>query len=179
MQETAPDQIVPSEPGVSHRPSGWSNIRIIGVGNEWRGDDAVGLLVARRLRERMGKGVQIIEARQAGINLLDLMGGARVVLLIDGISSGQTPGTIHRLDVSTGPIVQNLACRSTHGVGVLETIELGRTLGRLPETVIIYGIEVAETGWGRSLSPPVEEAEEQVVERIARDVEQLQCMNSI
>ena len=28
-----------------------ARMKVIGVGNEWRGDDAVGLLVARRLKE--------------------------------------------------------------------------------------------------------------------------------
>lgn len=163
---------------VAHRSFGGSTIRIIGLGNEWRGDDAAGLLAAQRIRDRIGERAHVIEARQAGTDLLDLMNGALVVLLIDAAKSGQPPGTIHRLDASAGPIALNLACRSTHGVGVAETIELGRTLGQLPDTVIIYGIEVAETGWGPSLSPPVEEAVERVVEQIARDVERFLCTNS-
>lgn len=182
MKEAAADETVSSETSLSHHTPGRSNIRIIGLGNEWRGDDAAGLLAARRLRDRLdriGERVQVIEARQAGTDLLDLMNGAQVVLLIDAAKSGRSAGTIHRLDASAGPIALNLACQSTHGVSVAETIELGRALGRLPDTVIIYGIEVAETGWGPSLSQPVEEAVEQVVEQIARDVERLLCMNSI
>ncbi|MCP9468820.1 MAG: hydrogenase maturation protease [Nitrospira sp.] len=182
MAQTTVNDTTPSDSSLLRRPVGRSNIRIIGLGNEWRGDDAAGLLAARRLRDRLdriGERGQVIEARQAGTDLLDLMNGARVVLLIDAAKSGQPAGTIHRLDASAGPIALNLACRSTHGVGVAETIELGRTLGRLPETVMIYGIEVAETGWGPSLSQPVEEAVEQVVEQIARDVEPLLCMNSM
>lgn len=182
MKEAAADETVSSETGLSRHTPGRSNIRVIGLGNEWRSDDAAGLVAARRLRDRLdriGERVQVIEARQAGTDLLDLMNGARVVLLIDAAKSGRAAGTIHRLDASAGPIAPNLVCRSTHGVGVVETIELGRTLGRLPQTVIIYGIEVVETGWGPSLSQPVEEAVKQVVEQIARDVEQLLCMNSM
>ncbi len=178
MAETTVNDTTPSDSSLLRCPSGRSNIRIIGLGNEWRGDDAAGLVAARRLRERIGKGVQIIEAHQAGTDLLDLMEGALVVLLIDAVSSGKTPGTIRRLDASTGPIAWNRTCRSTHGVGVAETIELGRTLGQLPERVIIYGIEVAETGWGPSLSQPVEEAVGHVVERIMQEVEESQCTSS-
>jgi hydrogenase maturation protease len=175
MAETTVNDTTPSDSSFLRRPSGRSNIRIIGLGNEWRGDDAAGLVAARRLRDRIGEGAQIIEAQQAGTDLLDLMDGARGVLLIDAVSSGKTPGTIHRLDASTSPIAWNLACRSTHGVGVAETIELGRTLGRLPDRVIIYGIEVAETGWGPSLSQQVEEAVDQVVERVTQEVEESEC----
>ncbi|MCP9464469.1 MAG: hydrogenase maturation protease [Nitrospira sp.] len=179
MKETAADETVPSKTGFPPCPSSRASLRIIGVGNEWRGDDAAGLSAVRRLQDRIGERVQVIEAQQAGTDLLDLMNGARVVLLIDAAKSGRPAGTIHRLDASAGPIALNLVCRSTHGVGVAETIELGRTLGQLPDTVIIYGIEAAETGWRPSLSQPVEEAVEQVVEQIARDVERLLCTNSM
>lgn len=178
MTEALRNDAMPHDVERSCRPSDRTSVRIIGLGNEWRGDDAAGLVAARRLREKIGKGAQVIEAQQAGTDLLDLMDGALVVLLIDAVSSGKPPGTIHRLDASTGPIARNLACRSTHGVGVAETIELGRTLGRLPERVIIYGIEVAETGWGPSLSQPIEEAVGHVVERITQEVEEPQCTSS-
>ena len=36
-------------------------LKVIGVGNEWRGDDAVGLLVARRLKAEQLPQVQIVE----------------------------------------------------------------------------------------------------------------------
>jgi Ni,Fe-hydrogenase maturation factor len=38
-----------------------SPILVIGVGNAFRGDDAVGLIVARRLRRSGAKGLTVIE----------------------------------------------------------------------------------------------------------------------
>ena len=156
-----------------------SSIRIIGLGNEFRGDDAVGLLAARRLQGVLGNRAEVVEAGVAGVELLELMKGTGTVLLIDAVRSGQAPGTIHRLDASAGPIAPGLFPRSTHAVGVAETLELARTLGVLPKQVVVYGIEAGNTEMGHPLSPPVSHALNEVIELVRRETEGLPCTNSI
>ena len=154
-------------------------IRIIGLGNEFRGDDAVGLLAARRLQGVIGDRAEVMEAPVAGVELLELMKGVRVALLIDAVRSGQAPGTIHRLDASFGPIAPELFPQSTHAVGVAETLELGRTLGVLPPKVIVYGVEAADMEMGHPLSPHVGSALNEVVQLVLREVQSPACTNSI
>ena len=148
-----------------------SAIRIIGLGNGMRGDDAVGLLAARRIRQEVGDRVEVIEAEMAGVDILDLMEGARMVILIDAARSGQAPGTVHRLDASAGPIGGQMFPRSSHAIGVSEAIELARAMDVLPATVIVYGVEVGNTEIGQPLSPSVAMALDQVVDRIVQDCE--------
>lgn len=154
-------------------------IRIIGLGNEFRGDDAVGLLAARLIRERVGSHTHVIETETAGVELLDLMKGAPTVLLIDAVRSGNIPGTIHRFDASAGPIAPELFPRSTHAIGVGEALELARTLGVLPHRVIVYGIEAGDTDIGHPLSPEVGHALQEVVQLVLRETETSACTNSI
>jgi hydrogenase maturation protease len=156
-----------------------SAIRIIGLGNSIRGDDAVGLLVARLLRSKVGGHVDVIEAESAGVELLELMAGAHVVLLIDAARSGQDPGTIHCLDASAGPIAPELFPRSTHAIGVGEALELARTFDVLPKKVILYGIEAGDTQVGHPLSPGVTNALHDVVKLVLQEVESPACTNSI
>lgn len=158
---------------------GSSSIRIIGLGNEFRGDDAVGLLAARRLQGVLGDRAEVVEADVAGVELLEVMKGAGAVLLIDAVRSGQAPGTLHRLDASAGPIAPALFPRSTHAVGVAEVLELARTLGVLPTKVIVYGIEAGDTEVGHPLSPQVSHALNEVVQLILKEVEASACTNSI
>lgn len=148
-----------------------SCIRVIGLGNESRGDDAVGLLAARRLRERLGNRAEVIEAEMVGVEILDLMEGGRVVILIDAARSGQAPGTIHRLDASAVPIAPQIFPRSSHAIGAVAALELARALGALPSTVIVYGIEAGPTEAGQPLSPPVAQALDEVVARIVEESE--------
>ncbi len=128
-----------------------------------RGDDAVGLLAAGRLRQEAGERAEVIEAEMAGVDIVELMRGARVAILIDAARSGQSPGVIHRLDASTGPISMQMRPPSSHALGLSEALELARVMGNLPETVIVYGIEVGNTEAGQPLSPPVAKALDEVV----------------
>jgi len=168
----------PGESRIS-RKSRRASIRIIGLGNGFRGDDAAGLLAARRLQGVVGEHIEVIEAEMVGVELLELMKGAQVVWLIDAVCSGQAPGKIHRLEASSGLMASGLFPRSTHAVGVVEAVELARTLGVLPPKVIVYGIEAAGMEMGHPLSPHVGQALNEVVQLILQETEHLACTNSI
>ena len=148
-----------------------SAIRVIGLGNGMRGDDAVGLLAARRLRQEVGDRVEVIEAEMAGVDLIELMKGAHSVILIDAARSGQAPGTIHRLDASAGPIGGQIFPRSSHALGMVDALELARAMGTLPATVIVYGVEASNVDAGQPLSPAVALALDEVVEQIVQECE--------
>ena len=171
MRDELPDERGKKRASGESRKPRSSRIRIIGLGNGMRGDDAVGLLVAHRLRQEIGDRVDVIEAEMAGVDLVELMKGANVVFLIDAARSGQAPGTIHRLDGSAGSISAPIFPRSSHAIGTADALELARAMGVLPTTVIVYGVEVENTEVGRPLSPAVARALEQVVGRIVQDCE--------
>ncbi|MDH4083276.1 MAG: hydrogenase maturation protease [Nitrospira sp.] len=149
----------------------FSSIRIIGLGNDLRGDDAVGLLTVRRLRQAIGDRAEVIEAGMVGVDLIELMKGASVVILIDAARSGKAPGSVHRLDASASPISGQVFPRSSHAIGVSEAIELARAMDVLPATVIVYGVEVGDMEVGQPLSPPLGEALDQVVKQIIQECE--------
>ncbi|HMS83873.1 MAG TPA: hydrogenase maturation protease [Nitrospira sp.] len=146
-----------------------SSIRIIGLGNELRGDDGVGLLAVRRLRQAIGDRAEVIETEMAGVELIGLMEGARVAILIDAVQSKQSPGIIHRLDASTGPIAVTVVPHSSHAIGLSEVLELARVIGVLPPRVIVYGIEAGNLETGQALSAPVAHAVEKVVEQVIQE----------
>jgi len=146
-------------------------IHIIGIGNDTRGDDAVGLVVARRLQPDMPEGVTIQEVHGEGSRLLDRWGGANAVILIDASASGAAPGTIHRLEPLTQPMPNGLFPCSTHAFGVVEAIELARVLQQLPPRLIVYGIEGMQFDIGRELSEAVLQAVPDVVQRVQHDIQ--------
>ena len=148
-----------------------SAIRIIGLGNGMRGDDAIGLLAVRRLRHTIGDHAEVIEAEMVGVDLIQLMEGARVVILIDAARGGQDPGTIYRLDASAGPIGGQMFPHSSHALGTSEALELARVMGVLPPRVIVYGIEAGNMEAGQALSSPVARALDAVVEQVIQECE--------
>ena len=154
-------------------------IRIIGIGNLFRGDDAVGLLAARRLRERLDSSVEVLEAEGDGLALLDLMEGADQVMLIDAVKSGGHPGTTVRLDLSKESRWGRLVPCSTHAIGIAEAIDLARTLGRLPKRVMLYGIEIDSLESGAALSEPVRGGLDSIVEQVLKEIEGIPCTKCI
>jgi hydrogenase maturation protease len=131
---------------------------IIGLGNDFRHDDAVGLVAARRLHGLEHEG-------DIG-DLISRWEGLERVILIDAVSSGAAPGTIHRLDVTVSPVPRELFKNSTHALGLADAIELSRALGTLPHEVLIYGIEVRDTTAGIGLSPEVAKALEALIAEV-------------
>lgn len=141
-------------------------IKVIGIGNPFRRDDSVGLVAAHRLREACAGDVVIEEASGEGADLIDRWTDCHRVILVDAVRSGARPGTIHRLDASSGPIPRAFFSYSTHAFSVAEAVELGRALGRLPSDLLVFGIEGLDFSAGEGLSAPVENALATVVEEV-------------
>lgn len=158
-------------------------IRVIGIGNSLAGDDAIGPLIIKTMKTKPLDDVELIEAGMSGLGILDFMKGADVVIVIDAVQSHQAPGTIHRLAIPNdlGLLMQpvwNSGTMSTHGFGLGETLTLSHTLGTLPPTTLVYGIELGQTEMGTEVSSTVIEAIEAVVSAIENDVEAYLCTNS-
>ena len=135
-------------------------MKVIGLGNEWRGDDGAGPEVARRL------GGQVLSGEPVG--LVEALEGEDEVVLVDALSSGAAPGTVHVFEAGAEPLPARLfGSSSTHALGLAEAVELARSLGRLPRRVLVYGIEGAAFDYGTGLSPEVESAVGRVVEEVA------------
>jgi len=147
---------------------------VIGLGNPDRGDDAVGLHVARRVAARGVPGVAVEEAGGDTLALLDRWAGVGRVVLVDAAAPIGLPGRIHRLDPLAGPLPRDLALGSTHAFGLAEAVELARTLGLLPRRMTIFAIEAAGFDPGAALSPAVAAAVDPVAGRIVAELAEAQ-----
>lgn len=147
-----------------------SKIFIIGIGNDYRRDDAAGRIVARNLKKRIPPGTEILEETGEGTALLEAWRGAEDVFLIDAVQSGAPPGTLHRIDVWTQPLPTSFFRHSTHAFGIAEAVELARVLHQLPPRLIIYGIEGERFDAGVGLSPAVEKAVAEVEARLQEEI---------
>ena len=145
-------------------------ILVVGVGNEDRGDDAAGLLVARQLNKALEGRVRVVEVRGELDELLNILSNCERAIIIDAARSGAAPGTIHTFDAASKPIPVSWFHHSTHAFGVAEALELARVLNRIPTSVLLYGIEGSQFDFGRSLSTEVQDAAEKVVAMVLTEV---------
>jgi len=140
---------------------------VIGVGNRDRGDDAAGPEVARRLAAHALPATHVMECDGRLGALFDAITCGRRIVVVDAMSSGAPPGSIRRIDGVATPLPAVFGTLSTHGLGVAEAVELARTLGRLPESLEVIGIEGASWEFGAAMTAEVEEAVARVVGQIA------------
>jgi hydrogenase maturation protease len=142
---------------------------VIGVGNRYRQDDGAGIAVVRKLNELAICGLATREESGEGASLIETWGSASHVVIVDAVSSGSAPGTIHRLDALRQSIPADFFHYSSHSFGVAEAIEVARALNALPGRLEILGIEGGEFTSGLGLSPEVERAVDKVTALVARE----------
>ena len=143
---------------------------VIGLGNPLRGDDAAGLLVARRLIELADpQSVEVVELEGEPARLLDAWEGAELAIVVDALSSGGEEGELSWFDVSGEPLPAGARAASTHALGLAEVIELGRALGRLPARLVVIGIEGANFSVGSAPTDAVLRAVEAAAASVAAD----------
>jgi hydrogenase maturation protease len=120
-----------------------ARILVLGLGNDILGDDAVGLVAARRLRAALPAAVDVLEQAGASLDLLDILEPYDRALILDSIVTGQhPPGTILEFDRTD---FQEVLGPSPHYAGLPEVLRLAEALGiPFPAEIRILACEVAD-----------------------------------
>jgi len=140
--------------------------RVLCLGNDLLADDALGPLVARRLRQLALPNVEVVETAETGFYLLESLLNCSSLLVVDTIVSGNfPPGTVRLLreeDVATIPGT------SPHYVGLFEALAVGRALQlSVPETLTLLVVEAGDClTVGGEMHPEVEKAIASVAEMV-------------
>ena len=152
-----------------------ARVLVIGLGNDQRGDDRAGLVVARRLHRAASEaGIDLREHQGEPTELLDDWRGREAVVLVDAMCSGMEAGTIRRFDATDRPLpLHSGRPASTHALGLEAAIELGRALQRLPARAIVYAVEGRAFEPGSLLSEEVDAAIPALAEAVFREARRL------
>jgi hydrogenase maturation protease len=114
--------------------------------------------------------VTVLEREGEPTSLMDAWDGADAVWLVDAVSSGAAPGTLHRVDATSHVLPDAFARTSTHHFGLPEAVELARSVGRLPRLLVVYGVEGETFDVGDSLTVRVAAAVETVAAAIRDEI---------
>lgn len=140
---------------------------MIGIGNPLQSDDGLGARAAQMLAsEKLPDGVQIEELGTPGWGLVNFLQGWQRVILIDAVCMGEKPGTWRRLQENEIQLIAHDQVSSLHEPGLAESLSLARTLGLMPDEIVLYGIEPAHIQPGVELSPEVRQAITPLVKHI-------------
>jgi hydrogenase maturation protease len=146
------------------------NVLVIGIGNEYRSDDGVGLAIARKIHGKHISSITVKEWSGEGAALVELWSGFKSVIIIDAVSSGAKPGTIFKFDACKEPVPAKFFHYSTHAFSIAEAIELARTMKMLPSSLFVYGIEGLNFTAGTNISKAVQNSADQIIEQILKTI---------
>ena len=117
-----------------------SAVVVIGIGSPF-GADTLGWKVIEQLKSllpSLADNILLKTCDRPGTLLLDYMKDVSRAILIDAIEGG-TPGDVRVIDKHM--LIQQRNLRSSHQLGVAETIALGEKLNLLPEELFLIGVE--------------------------------------
>lgn len=148
------------------------DLLVLGLGNVILGDDGLGAAAVARLesRYRIPEGVRLEDGGTLGLALLDLIGEARNLILVDAVRTGDPPGTLVRLD---GDDVRD-AVRdrlSAHQAGVVDLLDAARLIDCYPATVTLLGLTPETIDLSVERSGPVDEGLDGLVAAVVSEVE--------
>ncbi len=144
-------------------------IAIIALGNRFRGDDGVGVEIAKHL-EPLPSGCTFTESPGDALGLLDLWQDSALTIVLDAAVSGAPPGTIHHLGDGQQATPKDLARCSSHGFGLAEAMALAKALGHTPGSLSIYAVEAGNLEPGAGLSAEVAVAAKAVAQQILSQI---------
>ena len=116
---------------------------IVCIGNDLAADDAAGLAIYEKLEKRiLPPGTRTSFLGTGGISLIDELGGEDILVVVDAVQFGSSPGTVHVVDWDQLPPA-TLRPVSVHGIGIREAIEVAKRLfpEQTPQHVYLVGIE--------------------------------------
>lgn len=151
---------------------------VIGVGNNFRGDDGAGPAVLARLAGVVPPGVDLVASDGEPANLLMAWDGASLAIVVDAVQAGPAPpGTLHRLLIATpdalpgaAAVPEGAGMSGSHQLGLGSAIGLAQVLDRLPARLIVHGIQGGDFSLGAGLSRPVADAIDALVGAVIADL---------
>ena len=102
--------------------------------------------------------VEFVDGGTQGLALLGQLAGRRALIILDALTTGAVPGTIHRLTLSELRSVTPVRGASAHEGNAGELLNAAQLLGELPDRLFIVGVEPQEIRTGFGLTSLVQEA---------------------
>ena len=125
-----------------------SRILVAGVGNIFRGDDAFGVEVVRRLTRRMlPASVRVADFGIRGHDLAyAILDGYDAVIVVDAVARGGEPGTVYALQLDPNDHAESANSVGGHGIDLPTVLQLVLALGGTGSSIYLVGCEPAQLG---------------------------------
>lgn len=156
-------------------PKNKPKIVIIGIGNLLYSDERIGVHVVNELKGKtLPSNVKVFDCGTNGIAVLEAMDGAEKAIIVDAVSSGKEPGTIHIYTVEELAKMDGRLFKlvSLHQFDLIAALELARITNayKIPTKIVIIGVEAKSLKYSMELSDEVKKAIPKVIKTIIKEI---------
>ncbi len=129
---------------------------ILGIGNSILSDEGVGIHAAAALREHwvLPPEVEVIDGGTAGMELLEPLADADLLLVLDAVKARSAPGSLVCLAGAQVPVFFRSKL-SPHQVSICDVLASLEFAGSAPRDLVLIGIEPESLELGLELTPAV------------------------
>ncbi|PIJ33222.1 peptidase M52 [Mycobacterium heckeshornense] len=146
-----------------------TDVVVIGLGNSFRRDDGVGLAVTKCIGEHAVPSMRVVTGTGEPTAILDAWKGAARAVVVDAATGDDLmPGRVRRWSLHDFDVTPTV---SSHSLGLARTCALGEALDQLPGELVVFTVDVADTGYGFGLTPAVAAAVPKVVDAILGELD--------
>ncbi len=140
---------------------------IVGIGNLLMGDDGIGVEIARELKKRKLRNVDVIEGGTLSFQILDsFLDSYDFIVIVDGVKFGKKPGRVYKLKLED-VISRKENLVSIHDLDVFYAIKMVEPLYELPKIVVV-GVEVKNISETLGISPELKPSIKKAIKKIRR-----------
>jgi len=173
-----------SHRGRAPRPTEWeersshSVVLILGLGNPLRRDDGIGPRVIEELqRDGLRDEIAALDGGTGGLDVLRMIEDWDHVIIVDAanVDAGcgkVRPGEFVRFTPDQVRLIESEDNLSLHHAGLAEVFGLARALNHALPSIVIFGVQPGDVGWGEGLSSSVEAGLPTLVEAVRNEAEQ-------
>ena len=147
-------------------------MKIFAVGNNFYGDDGIGMAVLDRIREEnIFPGAELIDIYTDALAIIDHLEPGEQHVVIDAAQMGLKPGDVQGFQADEVGLKIKSDHLSMHGFGLAEAFAMAKQLGTMPENMFIVGVEPERVEINQGLSAVVAAAVPRVISIIKTEVQ--------
>ncbi len=144
-------------------------ILILGVGNRIQMDDGIGVHVIEEMKKNsLPENTELFDGGTLGYDLLGIIEGRKKIIVIDAVKGQQPSGTLYKFSPEDVSVDNNYD--SLHQLGIIEAIRLAGLQNKVPDQIVIIGVEPEIVDWGLYLTGTVKKMIPRIIEMVMDEV---------
>ena len=135
-------------------------------------DEGIGVRVLDELNKRgLSQAVDLFDAGTGFFSIVSELEGYEKLILIDAVWGGKPVGTIYRFEFEDlRDMEENDGFYTVHDIGVLQSLRIHGMTGRIPDEIVLYGVQPGSVELSMEIHPKLEPAVGRLADLVVAEI---------